>query len=179
MELKTKKPRISMRGSGFGQSKELQRQNSRADQIRQPRALFGFEHRVNLLQRSHERFSQPSGAGHATLAPGGGLGGVEHFAAEGIGKFGQRSPVIDFDLGTFDFEFIEDTGELGDLRFIEIELVSQKSQRPAHAELLAVVAVHGFSFPAPATIAVVDGLFDSLTKGGATMRGPMTGVTHD
>lgn len=42
--------------------------------------------------------------------------------------------MVDRGLGARDLQLVENHGELGDLAFVELELVREKTQRAAHAE---------------------------------------------
>src|SRR6185436_19161370 len=68
------------------------------------------------------------------------LAGVELAAGHGVGEAGHRPSAIDLRLGAFGLELVEHPGELGDLTFIEPELVGQEAERPANAEPSAAIA---------------------------------------
>lgn len=102
------------------------RQNPRSDQMGQPHALLGGQHRVDLFQRADHRHPDALVAFGAALAGGRGFGGVELLAGQGVGEFRQRAAFIDGGLGTLGLELIENACQLDDLLFVQLQSLSKK-----------------------------------------------------
>jgi hypothetical protein len=75
---------------------------------------------------------------HAELAGVAGALLVEGLGPTASGEGGQRAPVIHLGLGALHLQLVEDLGELAHLALVELELVGQEAQRPAHAEATAL-----------------------------------------
>jgi hypothetical protein len=62
------------------------------------------------------------------------LGGVEGVAAQSIRERGDSTPPIHLCLSAFGLQLVEDTRQCRRLGLIEIELVDEEPERPAHAK---------------------------------------------
>src|SRR5262245_56827147 len=123
----TKPGRGAMRGV-------LHHQRSGAQQVGEPRALLGVEHRVQRGQRIGDALLQALRALDPQLRRLLRLAGVERVAAGGIGEQRERTPVVHRGLRTLGLQLVDDGGEPLELRLREPELPGQESQRPADAE---------------------------------------------
>ena len=112
----------------------LHREHARPNQMRQPRALLGIEHRMNLLQRAKQRFAQTLVAFDPSIPRGGRPGGIERIAGQGIGKLAQRSSIVDGSLRALCLELIENTRQQDHLLVVQLELMSQEAQGSAHTK---------------------------------------------
>ena len=74
------------------------------------------------------------GALDPSFAGAAGLAGIERLARHGVGEFRQGPAIVDLGLGPLDLELVQDPGQLGDLLLVQVELVGEEPQRPAHAE---------------------------------------------
>jgi len=83
---------------------------------------------------------------------------VERLGGNGIGESRSRASLIDSRLGSLGLESAQDSGELGSLGLIEVELEREKSERTPHAKAagphIVVAAIAGMmsmgsSVPAP------------------------------
>src|SRR5262245_15462676 len=113
-------------------SSDLQR--ARADQVREPRPLIGIEQRVQIGERLEHRIAQTLGAAHphrGCIARG---LRVERRARDGVGEPGHGTPGVDLGLRALGLERVQDTGQLGDLVLVEVELVGEEAERAADAE---------------------------------------------
>jgi hypothetical protein len=114
-------------------------QHSASDQVREPLPLLRVQERVDILKRTRERLSQSGRTFNAALAGACGLGRIKRLAADGVGKFGQRPPIIDLCLSSLRLEVVEDPHERVDLLLVEVELVREKPQRAPHTESRAAL----------------------------------------
>jgi len=118
----------------LGIARILHREHTRPNQMRQSRTLLGIQHRMNLLQRAKQRFAEALVALDPSISRGGGLGGIERVAGQGIGKLAQRPSIIDGSLGALRLELIKNARKQNDLLLVQLELVGEEAQRPAHAK---------------------------------------------
>jgi hypothetical protein len=112
----------------------LQREHARTDQVREARALFRVEKRVDFSERLRHRLPQIFRALHAVFSGSLGFALVEGFFGDCVGETGDGAAIIDLRLRALRLQLVQDRGELGHLLIAEIELVRQKPQRPANAE---------------------------------------------
>ena len=109
-------------------------EHARTYQIRQLLALASIQESVNLFEGPDQGLANLDRALNTALAGRTGFGSVERLAGNGVGKLGQRTAIVDFGLGSLGLEVIQDARQLGDLLFIEIEIVSQESEGPSNAK---------------------------------------------
>src|SRR5262249_8040029 len=77
---------------------------------------------------------EPVGAIDAELRARAGAGLVEAISRDGLGERRQRAAVIHRGLRTLGLDLVENPGELRHLRFLQLQLVSEEPERPAHSE---------------------------------------------
>jgi hypothetical protein len=99
---------------------------------------------MNLLQGFENRISEADFALNSELTPFTGFGRIECVAGQSIGESSYRSTPVDLGLGALSFKLVENSGECRDLSLVEIELVGQEAQGPAHSELAAATAESTF-----------------------------------
>src|SRR5262249_26520559 len=111
---------------------------------------------------------QSLGRLYAVARTFGGLGVVKGRAGDRIREGSGRAAVVYLRLRALGFQVGENSRKLRDLPFLELELVGQEAQRPAHAERAALIA------PARVPLVVVRG---SAARPTASAAGMLTTVT--
>jgi hypothetical protein len=89
---------------------------------------------VDLAEGQNERFVNLCRALNAAVTGARGLRFIKLLAGKGVGEFGQGAALVDLGLGSLGLQVAQDSSKLGDLLFIQVELVSQESQWAANAE---------------------------------------------
>src|SRR5580698_3744491 len=113
-----------------------------ADQVRQPLALGVVEQRVQAPEGAAHGVAQPLRRRHPQLGRLLDARAVEGRAADRVREARQRAPPIDLSLRPLGLQIVEDPSQLGDLLFVQLQLVGQKAQGTPHPER-----------PAPETLA--------------------------
>lgn len=116
----------------------LQREDAGAHEIREALALILVEDAVDLAERLHHRFAESPCALHALIAALVRALFTEGRALDRVCEGRDRAALIDLCLGALGLQLVEDLRELPGLLFRELELVREKAERTADAEVTAI-----------------------------------------
>ncbi len=110
----------------------LERDGSRADQVRERPALLGLEQRVQALERLERRVAHPLGALNAQRRSLTRATRVELIRRNGIGERREPLRAIDLALRALGLQLCEDLRHFGELLVVELELPGEEAQRTPH-----------------------------------------------
>ena len=115
----------------------LQREDARADEIREPLPLIFLEEGVDLRERLHDRIAKALRAFDALLSAFGRTRLAEGSALDRVSERGDGATLIDLALRALGLQLVEDAREVGRLLFGQIELVREEAERATNAEVSA------------------------------------------
>lgn len=118
----------------------LEDQRPGSDQIREPSALIVVEKGMDPRQRCSHGTSKALRRGDSQVGRFLRSRLVEGFSTDGVRESRQRASPVHFALSALSLELVENTSQLADLAFIELELVSEESKRPPDSKTAESVA---------------------------------------